>query len=57
MTQSVAREKIKQLVDKFRREQAAGKISQYNSPKLRTGFRKEDYNVIYSGSPYQRSFQ
>jgi type I restriction-modification system DNA methylase subunit len=38
MTQSEAREKIEQLIDKFRREQAAGVISQYNESETKTGF-------------------
>jgi len=38
MTQSVAQEKIQRLVEKFRREQAAGKISQYNESETKTGF-------------------
>lgn len=38
MIQSEAKEKIKRLVDKFRREQAAGKISQYNESETKTGF-------------------
>jgi len=38
MTQSRAREKIQQLVEKFRREQAAGVIGQYNEPETKTGF-------------------
>jgi hypothetical protein len=38
MTQSEAREKVQQLVEKFRREQAAGVISQYNESETKTGF-------------------
>jgi type I restriction-modification system DNA methylase subunit len=38
MTQSEAREKIQQLVEKFRREQAAGVIGQYNESETKTGF-------------------
>ena len=38
MEQSRARERIQQLVEKFRREQAAGVISQYNESETKTGF-------------------
>src|SRR4030065_2552818 len=38
MTQSEARNKIQQLIEKFRREQAAGVISQYNESETKTGF-------------------
>jgi type I restriction-modification system DNA methylase subunit len=38
MTQTEAREKIKQLVEKFNRERAAGKISQYNESETKNGF-------------------
>ena len=38
MTQSKAREKIQELVQKFRREQAAGVIDQYNESETKTGF-------------------
>jgi hypothetical protein len=38
MTQSAAREKIQQLVEKFNREQAAGAIGQYNESETKTGF-------------------
>ena len=38
MTQSEAREKIQQLIEKFRREQAAGVIGQYNESETKTGF-------------------
>jgi type I restriction-modification system DNA methylase subunit len=38
MTQSEAREKIQQLIEKFRREQAAGMIVQYNESETKTGF-------------------
>ncbi len=38
MTQSKAREKIQQLVEKFRREQASGVIGQYNESETKTGF-------------------
>jgi len=37
-TQSEAREKIQQLIEKFRREQAAGVIGQYNESETKTGF-------------------
>ncbi len=36
--QSKAREKIQELVQKFRREQAAGVIDQYNESETKTGF-------------------
>jgi predicted type IV restriction endonuclease len=35
---TTAREKIQQLVEKFRREQAAGVIGQYNESETKTGF-------------------
>ena len=38
VTQSEAREKIQQLIEKFRREQAAGVIGQYNESETKTGF-------------------
>ncbi len=38
MTQTGAREKIQQLVEKFHREQAAGVIGQYNESETKTGF-------------------
>lgn len=38
MTQAAAREQIRQLIEKFNREQAAGKISQYNESETKTGF-------------------
>jgi len=38
MEQSRARERIQQLVEKFRREQAAGVIGQYNESETKTGF-------------------
>ncbi len=38
MDQSEAREKIHLLVEKFRREQAAGVIGQYNESETKTGF-------------------
>ncbi len=38
MPQSEAREKIPQLIEKFRREQVAGVISQYNESETKTGF-------------------
>jgi len=38
MTQSKAREKVEQLIEKFRREQAAGQINQYNESETKTGF-------------------
>ncbi len=38
MTQSEAHEKIQQLIEKFRREQAAGVIDQYNESETKTGF-------------------
>jgi hypothetical protein len=36
--QSKVREKIKQLVEKFKQEQAAGVIGQYNESETKTGF-------------------
>jgi len=38
MSQSKARDKIQELVEKFRREQAAGVIGQYNESETKTGF-------------------
>ncbi len=38
MEQSKAQEKIQELVQKFRREQAAGVIGQYNESETKTGF-------------------
>jgi len=38
MTQSKAQEKIQELIEKFRREQAAGVIGQYNESETKTGF-------------------
>jgi len=38
MTQLKAREKVQELVQKFRREQAAGVIGQYNESETKTGF-------------------
>jgi type I restriction-modification system DNA methylase subunit len=38
MNQSKARDKIQELVEKFRREQAAGVIGQYNESETKTGF-------------------
>jgi hypothetical protein len=38
MTQPEAREKIQQLIEKFRRERAAGVIGQYNESETKTGF-------------------
>src|SRR4030065_1047299 len=38
MTQSKAREMIQQLVEKFRHEEAAGVIGQYNESETKTGF-------------------
>ncbi len=41
MTQSGAREKIQQLIEKFRREQAAGVIGQYNEYETKSPCQKE----------------
>src|SRR5512139_3749558 len=38
MTQSIARERIQEIIEKFRREQAAGQINQYNESETKTGF-------------------
>jgi len=38
MTQSEAREKVQQLIEKFRREQTAGVIGRYNESETKTGF-------------------
>ena len=38
MTQSKARERIREIIEKFRREQAAGQINQYNESETKTGF-------------------
>jgi hypothetical protein len=38
MAQSEAREKIRELVEKFRREETAGVIGQYNESVTKTGF-------------------
>ena len=38
MTQSKARERIQEIIEKFRREQAAGQINQYNESETKTGF-------------------
>jgi type I restriction-modification system DNA methylase subunit len=38
MTQSEVREKIQQLIEKFRREEAADVIGQYNESETKTGF-------------------
>ena len=38
MDRSKAQEKVQQLVEKFRREQAAGVIGQYNESETKTGF-------------------
>jgi hypothetical protein len=38
MTQAAAREQIQQLIEKFNRERAAGKISQYNESEIKNGF-------------------
>lgn len=38
MTQSQAREKIQQLIEKFGREKAAGVVGQYNESETKTGF-------------------
>jgi hypothetical protein len=38
MKQTVAREKVQHLVEKFNREQAAGVINQYNESETKTGF-------------------
>ncbi|MBI3811367.1 MAG: type I restriction enzyme HsdR N-terminal domain-containing protein [Nitrospirae bacterium] len=38
MTQAAAREQIRQLIEKFNREQAAGKIGKYNESETKTGF-------------------
>ena len=38
MAQSEAQERIRQLIEKFNREQAAGVIDQYNEPETKTGF-------------------
>jgi len=38
MDQPRARERIQHLVEKFRREQAAGVIGQYNESETKTGF-------------------
>jgi hypothetical protein len=38
MERSKAQEKVQQLVEKFRREQVAGVISQYNESETKTGF-------------------
>jgi type I restriction-modification system DNA methylase subunit len=38
MTQSKARERIQEIIEKFRREQAAGVIGQYNESETKTGF-------------------
>jgi len=38
MDQTIAREKIQKLIEKFRREETAGVIAQYNESETKTGF-------------------
>lgn len=44
MDKNLAQDKVQQLVEKFRREQAAGVIGQYNEPETKTGFIDRYFN-------------
>jgi len=48
MTQSKARERIQEIIEKFRREQAAGQINQYNESGPTRNFPAKATPLIYA---------